>query len=72
MDDGDLRDHLDELWTLVRKESEVHRKGALLEELVAVLLRSIAGFERVALNRRNRVEEIDAVVRNQSRDPFWQ
>lgn len=52
-------------------ESDSNRKGALLEDLVVLLLSSVRGFVPSA-RRRNDIEELDVWVRNESGDPFWQ
>ena len=60
-----------ELWRSVRAETDPHRKGKALEDLLIVLLRSIPGFTRVSDRVRNAIEEIDILLRNESTDPFW-
>ncbi len=60
-----------ELWRNVRTETDPHRKGKALEDLVLVVLRSIPGFTRVWDRVTNAIEEIDILVRNESADPFW-
>lgn len=59
-------------WEAVLAESDPHRKGALLEELMVLLFGSISGFRDISKNRRNPLEEIDLVLRNESTDPLWQ
>ncbi len=61
-----------ELWTATRTEKDSNKKGALLETLMLMLFRSIAGFEYAAVNRQNELEEIDVIVQNASTDLFWQ
>lgn len=51
--------------------AEPAKKGALLEELMLVLWRSIPGFEQTVRNRQSPDEEIDLVIINQSDDAFW-
>jgi CheY-like chemotaxis protein len=63
---------LRETWEQARAEGDRNRKGVLLERLVALLLKSIPGFERLDTRLRNSVEEIDVLVQNGSTDPFWQ
>lgn len=58
------------LWTQVRSESNIQKKGRLLEDLLQLLLRSIPGFI-VTSRRRGVDEELDLVVRNESADPWW-
>jgi len=62
---------ISELWQNVRTETDPHRKGKALEELLLVILRSIPGFTRVWNRASNAIEEIDILVRNESTDPFW-
>jgi DNA-binding NarL/FixJ family response regulator len=59
------------LWEAVQSEQHNQRKGALLEELLLVLWRSIPGFEETLRNVRSPSEEIDLVVVNKSTDEFW-
>jgi CheY-like chemotaxis protein len=61
-----------ETWAAAQAESDRNRKGILLERLVALLLKSIPGFERLDTRLRNSVEELDVLVQNGSSDPFWQ
>lgn len=58
-------------WAQAKRESNASRKGALLEEVVADLLRTVPGFEHVDTRRSNEIEEIDILVRNASTDEFW-
>ncbi len=60
-----------ELWRTVRTETDPHRKGKALEDLLLVVFRSIPGFTRVRNHVKNEIEEIDIVLRNESTDPFW-
>ncbi len=53
------------------RPSRTGKKGALLEELMLVLWRSIPGFEQTVRNRQSPDEEIDLVIINQSDDAFW-
>lgn len=46
-------------------------KGRFLEDALELLFRGMPGFAAVSRNRRNPVEEIDLVVRNESTDPYW-
>ncbi len=61
-----------ELWAGVLGEADPHRKGKLLEDLVAVLFKSIPGFERTQTDRSSADEQIDLLIPNDSPDPFWQ
>lgn len=58
-------------WAAVKIETQRHRKGALLEQLVQLLFRATPGFEQVKTNLRNESEEIDIVVVNRADDPLW-
>jgi CheY-like chemotaxis protein len=58
-------------WSAARTETDPNKKGALLEDVVADLLRTIPGFEQVSKTRENEIEEIDVLVRNASTDEFW-
>lgn len=68
---GERESQLVKLWQGVKTETNHQKKGALLEELMLVLWRSIPGFERTVSNRQSKDEEIDLVVVNQSTDEFW-
>jgi CheY-like chemotaxis protein len=61
-----------ETWAVAQVERDGNRKGLLLERLVALLLKSVPGFDRLDMRLRNRVEELDVLVQNSSPDPFWQ
>ncbi|MCP3144716.1 response regulator [Pyxidicoccus xibeiensis] len=69
---GKREEALRELWLSVRTEKDPHRKGQQLEDLVALLFKSIAGFERTETNRQSLDEQIDILIPNESTDPFWQ
>lgn len=62
---------IDATWSAVVTESDRNRKGALLEKLCADLLRTVPGWVQAQTRRRNDVEEIDIVVRNESADELW-
>lgn len=52
-------------------QEDIHRKGRALEELTAALFESIDGF--IVTDRvRTETEEIDIVIRNESKHPFWE
>ena len=68
---ADLQRRLTDLWDLTRGEENPQRKGRLLEDLVALLFRSIPGFHVVKERQSNRLQEIDVVVANESNDPLW-
>ncbi|MDC0677454.1 response regulator [Sorangium atrum] len=59
-------------WAAVQAERDRNRRGTLLERLMALLLKTLPGFERLDTRLRNEVEEIDIIVQNRSTDPFWQ
>jgi len=59
-------------WAQVRAEADKNRKGKALEDLLALLLKTIPGFDRLDTRLRNEIEEIDIVVQNNSADPLWQ
>jgi CheY-like chemotaxis protein len=61
-----------ETWAAAQAERDKNKKSILLERLVALLLKSIPGFDRLDTRLRNSVEEIDVLVQNGSTDPFWQ
>ena len=62
---------IDTTWLAVLGESDRNRKGALLEKLCADVLRTVPGWIQAQTRRRNEVEEIDIVVRNESSDELW-
>lgn len=60
------------LWAQARSETNAQRKGRLLEDLLALLLKSIPGFE-VADRKRGLDEEFDLITRiDATTDSFWQ
>jgi CheY-like chemotaxis protein len=60
------------LWAKVRSETNSHRKGRLLEDLLELLLKSVPGFV-VASRKRGLDEEFDLVARiDGTSDSFWQ
>lgn len=69
--DQELDQRITDLWQSFGSETDSHRKGRVLEELMLLLLRSIPGFRHVDERRRSQDEEIDIVVRNESTDPIW-
>lgn len=52
-------------------EADAHRKGKLLEDLMVLVFKTIHGFQQASVRRRNEVEEIDLIIRNESTDPLW-
>lgn len=58
-------------WSEAQTETNAQKKGALLEEVVALLVASLPGFAQTKTNVRNDIEEFDVFVRNESEDPFW-
>ncbi|MBZ4397074.1 response regulator [Myxococcus sp. MISCRS1] len=69
---GKREEAIRELWRSVQTEADPHRKGQQLEDLVALLFKSIPGFERTETNRKSLDEQIDILIPNDSADPFWQ
>lgn len=69
---GNREEALRKLWDELRAENDPHRKGLLLEDFVALLFKSIRGFERTETRRHSEEEEIDIIVPNESSDPYWQ
>lgn len=66
------REHLlQQIYQDVLQERSARRKGALLEELLVVLFKTIPEFEDVIPQARSAAEEMDLVVVNQSQDPLW-
>ncbi len=72
MDKKGLEAAIGDAYAHVWTEKDSHRKGALLEELMVLLFKSIPGFAGVSTRRRNDIEEIDLVIPNESPDPVWQ
>jgi CheY-like chemotaxis protein len=58
-------------WQAVQTETDKHRKGKLLEDLMVLLFKTIPGFKNGGTRRRSQEEEIDLFIRNESQDPFW-
>lgn len=69
---GKREEKIRELWGRVRAERDPSIKGAVLEDLVALLFKSVPGFERTLTDRKSLDEQIDIVIPNESTDPFWQ
>ena len=69
---GKREEKIRELWTQVQTERDPAIKGARLEDLVALLFKSVPGFERTQTDRKSLDEQIDIVIPNESLDPFWQ
>ena len=60
------------LWHEAQAASNPQRKGKLLEDLVAEMFRSVPELGSVAsVNRRNDIEEIDIIVRNECVTAPW-
>lgn len=72
LQNGNREDAIAALWSQVERETDSSRKGALLENLLTLLLRSIPGFEETTTRLRSEDEELDLWIPNQSSDPFWQ
>ncbi len=60
-----------ELWTACKTESDKHRKGSMLEELIKLLFLSTPGFTNVTTHARTSSEELDLVVRNEVETGPW-
>jgi CheY-like chemotaxis protein len=60
------------LWKDVLTETDTHRKGKQLEDLLALIFKSISGFERTQTDRSSGDEQIDLFIPNESPAPFWQ
>jgi ActR/RegA family two-component response regulator len=58
-------------WAAVQTEPDANRKGKLLEDLMVLILNTIHGFQQASPRRRNELEEIDILIRNESTDPLW-
>lgn len=67
----DIEPEIMSRWTALAGEQDANRKGRLLEELFVLLVRSIDGFQHASTRRKSEDEEIDIVIRNESRDPLW-
>lgn len=68
----ELESELRGRWEEAQVESDSNRKGRLLEDFIQLLFKTIPGFHQVDTRRRNEVEEIDLVIRNDSSDATWQ
>lgn len=62
---------LRETWEAVNREKDRNKKGKLLEDLMVLLFKTVPGFLQTTPRRKNRVEEIDILIQNESTDPFW-
>ncbi len=60
-----------ELWSAVRSEADSQRKGKLLEDLMVRVFKTLPGFGHITVRAKNKDEEIDLVIRNESPDAFW-
>lgn len=69
---GKREEVIRDLWKQVTTETDTHRKGKLLEDLLALVFKSIPGFERAQTDRQSGDEQIDLLIPNESSDPFWQ
>jgi len=58
-------------WAAAQSEADANRKGKLLEDLMVLILTTIRGFQQASPRRKNKLEEIDILVRNESNDPLW-
>jgi len=71
MSTGEREEELRGRWEQLGRERDANRKGALLEEVVALVFKTLPGFAHVDTRRRSETEEIDILVRNESEDPLW-
>lgn len=62
---------LRELWVAVVSEADSQRKGKLLEDLMVRIFRTLPGFSNITVRAKNKDEEVDLIVRNESPDTFW-
>jgi CheY-like chemotaxis protein len=60
-----------ELWGAVRSEADPQRKGKLLEDLMIRVFKTLPGFSYITVRAKNKDEEIDLIIRNESPDAFW-
>lgn len=60
-----------ELWSAVRSETDSQRKGKLLEDLMIRIFKTLPGFSHITARAKNKDEEIDLIIRNESPDAFW-
>jgi ActR/RegA family two-component response regulator len=72
LDPGETERVILSTWAAAQVERDKNKKGALLEQLVNLLLKSVPGMRRLWTRVRNEIEEIDLLVQNDSTDPFWQ
>lgn len=67
---GEVESELVRSWAAAREHGiPAARKGRLLEDTLALLLRTIPGLEEVNTQRRGAAEEFDVIVTNESTDP---
>jgi hypothetical protein len=72
LDQDETEKAIRDTWEHVRTERDRNKKGLLLERLVALLLQTIPGLDRLDMRLKNELEELDVFVQNNSTDPFWQ
>jgi CheY-like chemotaxis protein len=60
-----------ELWGAVQSEVDPQRKGKLLEDLMVRVIKTLPGFSHITPRGKNKDEEIDLIIRNESPDAFW-
>ena len=58
-------------WEMALQETDRNKKGKYLEELVFHVFRSVPGWANIEKRVKNRAEEFDLVIRNESDDEFW-
>ncbi|MEZ4405928.1 MAG: response regulator [Polyangiales bacterium] len=72
LDRDALEASIRQTWADTQTEVDPQKKGRLLEQLLVLLFRSMPGFESVRSNVQNELEEVDVLVQNNARDPFWE
>lgn len=72
LQNGNREDAIRQLWSAAQAETDARRKGALLEDLMALVFRSVPGFESTTTRLSSDDEEIDLWIPNSSLDPLWQ
>lgn len=71
LDPDDTERAIQSTWSEAQSEADRNRRGLLLERLVALLFKTIPGFQQLDMRRRNAIEEIDVLIQNNSSHPFW-
>lgn len=66
-----IEEMIKQTWKKVLNEKDSNRKGKALENLLSYILSTIEGF-CIITRVRTQTEEIDIIVRNESKDKFWE